>query len=441
MESKSGIASFVPNSMISAGTTMLQQFGKIIQLQQKVLRDHAYQTLLGLDEMSLKQVQQKILQVPGIISINRTTQYITQGRYRLLTQSNLPQSRLQTIDDILAKINPDPRVILPNGRPRRSSRPDEKIPDGLKQAWHNQTQGISPSPINAWSKPVHAPIQMPPIPMTLPPYIHPSMPAHYTPTTMSPPPNIHPFPKLAPKGHEDDKSTTTTNTITIDLDEHNQMQDSIKSLTAQSKRQDQHQKKQDQQLNQLTTNFKKMADNNQINNSKIKKGSQNTAEVVHEVTQMKQQVTDLNHNIDMIREGQHINTTQIDHIDTRQSIMENNYQGLVTEIRHSHGEMTTELKNANNETASLRKMMEHMIRLYHQPSHQPPQECYTSGKSGVISALTGDSQPRHPTIRALKYDENDTSTAPSTYNSQHETGTHTQETTMDITADDPATNL
>ena len=197
---------------------MLKQFGKIIQLKQKVLRDHDYQTLLGIDEKSLKQVQQKILQIPGIISIHRTTQYITQGRYRLLTQSNLPQSRLQTIDDILAKINSDPRVILPNGRPRRSSRPDEKIPDGLKQAWQHQTQGISPIPINAWRKPVY-----PPIPM-------------------SPPPYIHPYPKLVPKGHEDDKSITTTNTITIDLDEHHQMQASIKSLTEHSKRQDQHRK-------------------------------------------------------------------------------------------------------------------------------------------------------------------------------------------------------
>ena len=185
-----------------------------------------------------------------------------------------------------------------------------------------------------------------------------------------------------------------------------------------------------------------MAENNKTNNSKIKKGSQNTAEVVHEVAQMQQKFKDLNHNIDMVREGQQINTTQIDNIDTRQSIMENNYHGLVTEIRHSHGEMKAELKNdVKQETASLREMMEHMIRLYHQPPHQPPQECSTSGNSGVISALTGDSQPRQTTIRALKHDENDTSTAPSTYNSENETGTHTQDSTMDIMDDDPASKL
>ena len=100
--------------------------------------------------------------------------------------------------------------------------------------------------------------------------------------------------------------------------------------------------------------------------------------------------------------------------------------------------MKAELKNdVKQETASLREMMEHMIRLY----HQPPQECSSSGKSGVISALTGDSEPRHTTIQALKYDENDTSTAPSTYNSENETGTHTQDSTMDIMDDDPASKL
>ena len=88
-------------------------------MQQKILKTHSFQTLSGITSDILPKVKDKILKIPGIFAMNRSKQYLSMGKYRLLTQANLPYARLQLIDDILSKIQFSPDHIPPGGSPRR----------------------------------------------------------------------------------------------------------------------------------------------------------------------------------------------------------------------------------------------------------------------------------------------------------------------------------
>ena len=62
VDQNAGTVSFVSYDLLSAGRSMLLQYKKIIQLQQKVLRDHSFQSLSGITPEILPQVSPRILQ-------------------------------------------------------------------------------------------------------------------------------------------------------------------------------------------------------------------------------------------------------------------------------------------------------------------------------------------------------------------------------------------
>ena len=148
------------------------------------------------------------------------------------------------------------------------------------------------------------------------------------------------------------------------------------------------------------------------------------AHVSQEMTQIKQQHQDLNQNYDLMSHQQQLILNQNSSLETRQSIMENNLQEFNKDNSIRHDELRSDIGQ---------------ILLLLQPTKNPPRECITSRTSVDISAITGDTT-RHPK-QWEKSDGNDTTTAPSTCNSQNEAGTYTQKTTMDIEDDDPAPKL
>ena len=101
VEQNASPVSFVSYDLLSAGRAMLSQYEKIIHMQQKILRDHSFQTLSGITTDIFPKVYAKLLEVLGVFAMNRTKQYLSMGKYRLLTQANMPYTRLQLIDDIL----------------------------------------------------------------------------------------------------------------------------------------------------------------------------------------------------------------------------------------------------------------------------------------------------------------------------------------------------
>merc|ERR1711884_697146 len=193
VEKNAGTVSFVSYDLLSAGRTMLSQYEKIIYMQQKILKTHSFQTLSGITPDILPKVKDKILKIPGIFAMNRSKQYLSMGKYRLLTQANLPYARLQLIDDILSKVQFSPDNIPPGGSPRRLVKIDEKINPSLKMAWEKQTQKLQ---TNAWN--------------SIPTWIHQS-------DTQ--------FPVLIPRPSQsnEDKSVTTNTTIHIDNEDVIQM--------------------------------------------------------------------------------------------------------------------------------------------------------------------------------------------------------------------------
>ena len=134
VEKNAASVSFVSYDLLSAGRAMLSQYEKIIYMQQKVLRNHSFQTLCGITLDIFPKVYDKILKVPGVLAMNKTKQHLSMGKYRLLTQANMPYSRLQLIDDILSKVHFSPDTISPGGDPRRLVKMDEKINPDLKMA-------------------------------------------------------------------------------------------------------------------------------------------------------------------------------------------------------------------------------------------------------------------------------------------------------------------
>ena len=123
---------------------------------------------------------------------------------------------------------------------------------------------------------------------------------------------------------------------------------------------------------------------------------------------------------------------QTNTIEQRQTIMENSIQDLNRNFQTSHDQLETRMSNKMDQILHFLQQPKEPLR-----SNHPPRECTTNTRSGEISAITGDT-PRN-TKHWASTDE--TSTAPSTVNSQHESGTHTQLSTMDIQDDDPASKL
>ena len=133
-----------------------------------------------------------------------TKQYLSLGKYRLLTQANLPYARLQLIDDILSKVQFSPANIPPGGSPRRLVKPDEKINPGLKLAWEQQTQHLQ---TNAWNS---------------------------VPTWIGQSKSDKQFPTLNPRKSQvinnEDKSVATTTTVHLDNEEVTQMREQIDEM-------------------------------------------------------------------------------------------------------------------------------------------------------------------------------------------------------------------
>ena len=126
---------------------------------------------------------------------------------------------------------------------------------------------------------------------------------------------------------------------------------------------------------------------------------------------------------------------QTNNIEQRQTIMENSIQDLNRNFKTSHDQLETRMSNKMDQILHFLQQPKEPLR-----SNHPPRECTTNtGTSVDISAITGDTT-KHPK-QWEKSDGNDTTTAPSTCNSQNEAGTYTQKSTMDIEDDDPAPKL
>jgi hypothetical protein len=322
IEQHKGRVSFVPYDMLSAGREMSEQYGKIVALQQKVLRDNSFQTIFGITKTMFAQIEQKILQIPGITSIHKTRQSISQGKYRLLTQTDLPQARLEKIDDILRNINFDPTNNPLNEPPHRQKRSNEKISDPIRNAWKQQTLGVqqmTPPSLNAWRKP--------PLIHNLDTKQFPAMPK-----TM---------PKLASSISKsmitsDDKSVTTSATVSFESDEMILLKETVSSLK--------------KRLKQLEANDKKLAENVRTNNSKIKQLNQLIESHKSDTTTLTSNISDLDKNFDKLSNMQIENLHRFDNHESRLAITENKMNSL--EISHSRLEQHLTIGFATNNQVS-----------------------------------------------------------------------------------------
>ena len=153
-----GKATFVPYDMQYAGPTLFEQYGKILTLQQKVIRDHSHETFLGLTAQNVINIKADLMKIPGVLNIFPTKQSGTQGRYTILTSKDLPQSHLAIIDELLADVALNQKTRKFHSRPRRIKKQGERVQEDLQHAWANQTTSVTrieiTPPPNQWRKPL-----------------------------------------------------------------------------------------------------------------------------------------------------------------------------------------------------------------------------------------------------------------------------------------------
>ena len=221
---------------------------------------------------------------------------------------------------------------------------------------------------------------------------------------MQPPPHISAFPKLATGN--DDKSTTTTNTITLDAEEFIQMKEEIKEL--QEKDRTKH-----KEINTLKESFKKTAINTKTNNAKIKKSENKMDHILQDVTQLQQTSRDLNQNFDTIHIQQQEMYTHNTILENRQSTTENKVQKLEDDFQTRQKKLETQIATNQESLYTNKKSLDQIMEfLLHNP---PTKECTTSKRSAEMSTITSDTAAR----KAKRLDnEHDESTAESTFNPQ-----------------------
>jgi hypothetical protein len=360
LQKNNGIASFVPNDMQYAGVKMFEQYGKIITMQQKVIRDHDHIIIVGMTRYEMGSVQKDLENLPGIHSVNSNRQTSTHGKWNLLTDSNLPHSTLEQIDDILRKAPHDKfRPITMRKRPERIQKDGERVPQALQNAWAKQTSAITramdSAPVNAWRK-------------------HPKIPTKTPRLTWA----------------SDDKSITTTATTSVDMDRVEQEQKRLKT-----------------QMKELLARLESIEkENNALKNMKStvkshikqteKYHSTTTTHLQHidaTVLRSTETIADTVANMTVIQNTQNADHRHIEVLDTRHSLLEN---------KVSHIEATTA-----KSLSQLESMMATLL------NRVPPNEVAPTGdskRSRDTSTLTTSSEYNSPLRK-----KNDTERTPYNY--------------------------
>ena len=150
---------YVPYDMQYAGPLNVELYGKIVTMQQKVIRDHDHEILLGISTDNATAIKEKVLKVPGILGFYPTQHSLTQGRYSILTQKAMPQANLAIVDTIIRDVTKSQTErAYPLYRPGRIRKNEEKIKDTLQAAWTHKTIDVvldaaAPAP-NQWRTPL-----------------------------------------------------------------------------------------------------------------------------------------------------------------------------------------------------------------------------------------------------------------------------------------------
>ena len=386
IEVNHGRASFVPFDMLSAGREMREQYGKIITLQQKILRDNDFQTIFGLTQTMVDQVETKILQIPGIVSFHKTRQTISQGKYRLLTQKDLSQARLAAIDSILGKLTFDPTDNPYHESPHRSKRSSEYISDSLKSAWKSQTMGvihIPTKPMNAWR--------------TSPQIISPQTPK-----------------KSAKQFPPDDKSINTYATVSVESDETLKLQEKNAALTARVK-------KLETTISGLVMNVRSLNAKGVDNKKSVTEIHQTSKSQARDIEEINNRINDVSSTTLQMQKTQHHTDILLKAMDTRQTILENKNDML--EIKLDTG------------FADLKSQFAQLMNLIVGTSAVPPiSEIPTQSKRGSesVSDMTYSQGTPHRQKKQAT-----AQTPPRIHKSKHESAFQKQLSTNDIEDDDP----
>ena len=328
LQKNNGTASFVPNDMQYAGAKMFEQYGKIITMQQKVIRDHDHIIIVGMTRYEMGAVQTELEKLPGIHSINGNRHTATQGKWNLLTDSNLPHSTLEQIDDILRQAPHDqfhPHTM--RKRPERIQKDGERVPQALQNAWAKQTSAITramdSAPVNAWRK-------------------QPKIPTKST--------------KL--KWASDDKSITTTATTSVDMDRVEQEQKRLKIQLKELLVRLEHVEKENNALKNMKSTVKSHIKQTEKYHSTTTKHLQAIEATALRSTET---IADTVANMTVIQNTQNADHRHIEVLDTRHSLLEN---------KVSHIEATT--------AQSLSQLESMMVTLL---NRVPPQEVAPNGDS------------------------------------------------------------
>ena len=301
------------------------------------------------------------------------------GKYRLLTQANLPYARLQLIDDILSKIHFSPDHLPPGGSPRRLVKLDEKINPALKLAWERQTLKVQP---NAWKN--------------IPTWVHKS--------DMQ-------FPALTPRPSQansiEDKSVTTNTTLHLDNEEVLQMREQIDEMKKEiSKLSLSYQKLLTSTTkNAISEAISKLPDNVRTLNAKVKKLDTITKQQTADLATLQEKQSDLDTTYTLQQSSITELSQQVQHLDSRQSAQDNNINALSGQISNVQSELKssvtsikTDMENQFEQVSSqLSQILSEILSQFQQfkllfmQNNQeavPFPECHTDSNSTGISTLT-----------------------------------------------------
>ena len=115
IEENNGKATFVPADMQYDGQKKFEPYGRMITIQQSIIRDNNHITLTGITRWEMDQIKPDLLKVPGIKEINGTRQTYRQGKWNLRTTPKIAQTSLETIDHII-RCNKQIEIIQITGK-------------------------------------------------------------------------------------------------------------------------------------------------------------------------------------------------------------------------------------------------------------------------------------------------------------------------------------
>lgn len=298
-----GEISFVSNDLQYAGQKMFEQYGKIITMQQKVIKDNDHIIIVGMTRYEMDSIQTALTSIPGIKSINSNRQTFKQGKWILLTEPNLPRSTLTQIDNILKQASQDKfHPTTMRQRPERIQNDEEKVPEEVQISWAKQsiaiTRAMETAPANAWRKSSRR------------------TPTKSTKITWAP----------------DDKSINTTVTTSVETD------------------------RVDQELKRMTNQYKEVVmrlDSIEKENNALKNMKQTVKTQIHQTEQYqatttkhlknidatihksKETIEDTVANMTIMQNTQNAHYRQIEVIESRQSLLENKLSKFEADTAHS----------------------------------------------------------------------------------------------------------